>query len=310
MGEAEPFYQIGSGKTPVVLSGLLAAVFGGLAVWLRATRSDAFPLLALFACFALLVFLLTLYRFFAFRVRIDADGVYCRTRPGNGRRYRYAEIRRAWQSGGLEHADTPESYCHLSLADGRLLRFPFYPNDEEAIEYLLAQVAVAQHDAETPEEYRIDGKYFGRSRLAVGVILLALLLGGLFAARSLEIRLFLLPGVALALALCIFLAVRYFCFSVRIGDDGFFCRTTPRNGRFYPYREVVACRVIRRVVRRRGSRRLYSVGQGVEKGYFLFEFTCADGARRRFVFENAVSGHEIDVLQSRIQQGKSAPLAR
>ena len=87
-------YKITSGLTGVILSFIMLAIFGGLAIWFHISQNDAIIISRILVIFAALAFALALYRAVFFKVLIDKEGFYYQTAPGNGRYYHYYEIRR------------------------------------------------------------------------------------------------------------------------------------------------------------------------------------------------------------------------
>ncbi len=304
-------YKIGTGKGPMIAALCLAAVFGGLAVWLYKTENEAFPFLALMFGFTFAVFPLVVYRFLVYKVLIGAEGFYYQTQIGNGRYYSYAEVKRAWTSSGRDQNGIEQDYCNLSLKNGSVIRFLFYGTDEEAVDYLIRQADASRAGQLAEEEscrmsyqmsYRIDGKYLGRVRVAGGLFIAALmiLLDGVVlreAGFDGAARIWMLvPSGLMGVLLCLFLLVNYRSFRVLIEKDGFYCQTNPFNGKYYAYRDIVSCREIEKV--RRNHRHGAAVGAAY---FFFFEFTDVRGKTRRFLFEKPVYEHEINVLKERIR---------
>ena len=178
MDETSYLYKIGSGKLPVILSFIMSAVFGGVAFWLYRTENGAFIFLAFLFALTFLVFLLSVYRFFFYKVLIGVNGFYYRTRLGNGKHYLYSEVEKAWVSSGKSQDGLEDSYCNISFYNGAVIRFMFYATDEEAVNYLIEHSAAAKapEAANERETYRIDGKYLGKAQIAGGIFILIILL--------------------------------------------------------------------------------------------------------------------------------------
>lgn len=107
------------------------------------------------------------------------------------------------------------------------------------------------------------------------------LLGVLFAAIAV-----ILGGTAVASA------VRTIWFCVRVGEDGFYCRTTPWNGGYYPYADAVSCRTEHRWTHHRGTTE-------VSHGYFCI-VTMKNGAVVRFRFERELHRDAVKALKAQI----------
>ena len=87
-------HKITSGLTGVILSFIMLAIFGGLAIWFHVSQNDAIIIGRILVIFAAVAFALALYRAVFFKVLIGKDGFFYQTAPGNGRHYHYYEIRR------------------------------------------------------------------------------------------------------------------------------------------------------------------------------------------------------------------------
>lgn len=110
----------------------------------------------------------------------------------------------------------------------------------------------------------------------------------------------LVPSTALAVAAVWLLVVRYLYFKVQIGENGFYYRTNPFNGRNCEYSEITSCREIKKIIRHR------AVGRNGETVYFFyFEFTNMKGKTQKFQFDKPVHEHEVNVLKERIETAKN-----
>lgn len=85
-------YKIGSGKTPVVLSLIMLAIFGGVTGWLYSENNGAFFFTGLFSAILLALVIATVYRLAFFKVLIGKAGFYYQTGPGNGKFYAYTQV--------------------------------------------------------------------------------------------------------------------------------------------------------------------------------------------------------------------------
>ena len=109
---------------------------------------------------------------------------------------------------------------------------------------------------------------------------------------------FLFPasGIACITAVLAALIVRWYCFQVRIEEDGFYIQTTPFNRKYYRYDSIRNCGTVEKVYRYRRSG-----GRFGRTHYFYFIFTDIHGEQRNFQFQSDIFGHETAVLQNRIE---------
>lgn len=294
-------YEIGTGKMPVILSFIMLALFGGLAIWMYSNRNGAFVFGLLLAILMLLVFLVAVFRYLYYRVWIGKDGFFYQTSPVNGRYYEYGEVEKAWISSGREMNGSQSEYCNIAMRNGSTIRFVFYRVDAKAVKYLIKRVEVrAENNAErVPDEnreYMINGKVYGKSNIVTTAVLLVVV-------AILEIAV--MPhrniiGTIVLTACLIILIIRYHSFRVQIGVDGFYFQTMPQNGRYFKYSDITECREIEKIYRYRrsghhGASRTY---------YYYFQFTDAEGHTYRFQFEKPIYEREVNVLKERIERAK------
>ena len=93
-------YKIRSSKTPVILTFIMFAVFGGLTAWLYSNNNGAFIFLGLFSAILLALVIATAYRLAFYKVLIGKDGFYYQTGPKDGKFYNYADVKKAWVNSG------------------------------------------------------------------------------------------------------------------------------------------------------------------------------------------------------------------
>lgn len=148
-------------------------------------------------------------------------------------------------------------------------------------------------------DYKIDGK----SNMIMRIIIFTVI-SAVFVILTID-QLQPQPNKLLVVALCfgsmavvslwllIILFIRYFCFKVYIGSDGFYFQTNPFNGEYYRYSDIESCSEEIRV-----SRNRYTAG-GLRLYYFVF--TPRNGRSARFQFEKDFYEHEIDILKKRIE---------
>ncbi len=289
----------------MILSAVMLLMFGGLTLWLWEIKNGAVLFAGMLTAILLLVFLLTLYRMCFYRIRIGQASFSYQTGPGNEQILSYCKLRRAWTSQGRQQNGYRSRFCCIDAGPGRVIRFPFFDADKKAVAYLLERVEkLAGREDGQQDIYVIDGKAYGRGRIAACCVLLPVVV--LLDSVALQVSkgagilaVFACLGSATVICAILVLAVQYACFRVEIGTDGFFLRTLPWNGQYYAYRHIVGCREVEKVVRIRRSRR----DAASRSYYYFFSFTDENGKIRRFQFEKPLYSHEIAVLQQRIEQG-------
>lgn len=301
MAQEQWKYVIRSGKMPVVLMFIMSAIFAGIAIWLHSAQNGVFIFAALFAAVMLLVFFVVIYRFLFYRVLIGKDGFFYQTSPGNGKHYNYTEVEEEWISAGTAQNGSKQEYCNIAVSDGSVIRFPFYHTDSKGVEYLVKRVeesAGKYTPIEEKREYIIDGKVYGKARIVIGVVLLAIVafIDAIIIKTSGLIYM-VVPGAVAAVVIVWKLIVRYLCFKVHIGKNRFYFRTNPFNGQYYEYGEIAECREIKKVIRNRAPGHI-----GNRSYYFYFEFTDVQGNTLKFQFEKPIHEYEINVLKERIEK--------
>lgn len=299
MENAKWKYKIGSGKAPVFVSLAMAALFGGLSVWMHKTDNGAYFFCDILTGIMVLVLIATIYRLLFFKVLIGKDGFYYQTQIGNGLYHNYSELKDARVTSGQNLSGYETNWCHFETADGHVSRFGFYYNDKQAVQYFLrrAQSAIAKQAGEdTPRQHRIDGRSSGMVGL-VGAFIAAGMLC-IFDIPFLQLGGFpLLMGlIGLSFAGYIIIAVlcKYFFFQIKIEETGFYCQTNPFNGTYFYYPDIARCWKVKRVYRRRRS--------ATRQYHFYFYFTDHHGKTRRFEYEDDIYGYEVNVLKERIEK--------
>ena len=302
-------YKIGGGVgCGTVLVFLMTVGMAALCLWFYKTGNGAILLGRIILTMFALAFVLSLYRTIFFKVLIGDDGFYYQTAPGNGRYYRYSEIRRAWLSSGRETNAHEAIYCNYETRDGTTVRIAITGADTDAAEYLIERVEVVAAvgltgEADDLRDYTVSGKTQGLTRIAVlmGVIGIALWLSHSLAKEGMPPVSYALPVIASVCAL-VYLFVHYFFYRIDIGRDGFYCRTNPFNGQFYRYRDIASCKVIE-TRKRTGSPRSH----GGRRTYYLHYliFTDKTGKERRIQYDKGLFEREINILVSRINRSQS-----
>lgn len=89
-------------------------------------------------------------------------------------------------------------------------------------------------------------------------------------------------------------------YKIQIQKDGFYCRTTPFDGKYYKYSDIVDCKLIEE------RKKFGSVRRGTrETRYFYFLiFTDMTNKTRKVFYNKALFEWEMNVLVSRIEQAK------
>lgn len=300
-------YKIRSDKMPVILTFIMFAAFGGLTAWLYSTNNGAFIFTGLFSAIMLALVIATVYRLAFFKVLIGKDGFYYQTGPGNGKFYNYVEVEKAWLNSGEAQNRAQEDYCNIEIPGIPVIRFQFFYADEKGVNYLIKRIEATANE-ETAEhrnekaEYHIDGKVFGKTRIVLSIVLLVVvaIIDAVIIKATGQVYLA-VPGVAIALFVLIYLINNNTFFKVEIKENGFYCRTNPFNGQYFEYDKIASCGRIKKVVRTRAH--YYEAAQ--RRYYFFFEFTDVRGKTRRFLFEDPIHGHEVNVLKERIENARN-----
>ena len=299
-------YKITSGITGTVLSAIMLAGFGALAIWMHNTQNGAIVIGRIVVIFAALAFVLALYRALFFKVLIGKDGFFYQSNPMNGKQYSFHEIKEAWISTGRTSNANEMNYCNFETTSGKVTRFFYTGADLDAVEYFLERVEKAQsiqlEQHVEQKEYRISGKVQGIQKIAVMLFLMGILclLVNPLLREGLSIVSVYFP-IILALFSLIYLIIHYCFYKIHIDEKGFFYQTNPFNGKTYKYDEIEECEIVeirRRTgsVHRPGSRRTYYL--------HYFVFTDSTGKERKIAFDKSLFEHEINVLRSRIEQAQ------
>ena len=301
-------HKIGGNVIGTVLCFIMLAGAAALCIWFDKTGNGAILLGRIILTVFAVAFALSLYRVVFFKVLIDRDGFFYQSAPGNGRYYRYSELRNAWVSSGKETNSTSTFYLQFETREGSITRIAILEADMDAADYLVKRVAaVATSDAAGMEDdqrdHVISGKIKGLTKIAV--------IGSIFAiVMWLSYTLFEegLPPLTYALsAIGVFCAFVYvimhtFFYRIEILRDGFYCRTNPFNGQSYKYRDIENCRLIE-------SRKRYGSAyrRGVRETHYLdyLVFTDKTGKEHRIMYDKSLFEREMRILESRINKSHS-----
>lgn len=293
-------YRLGGGLRGFIPSlipaTILFAATGGLALWLYKSGNGAYIFPGFFAALAVFLTIYGLYHALFYKILVSREVFYYQTSPFNGVFYTYSEISKAHISAGIQ-----ASYLSFNTKKGKTVRFRLDSDDDEAAEFFVkcAESAYRTDEAVAPEkwDHKIDGKekgglvgiiFFG----AVFVIFTALAVGTIHSSAVIIPLVFGLTAIPALCALAVLL-VRYFCFMVCIGKDGFYFRSNPFDGRFYKYSDIKSFRVQLKVSNGRSSGSTYS---------YYFTFTEKGGKMRKFLFDRSLHELEIDTLKKRIKE--------
>ena len=292
-------YKIGGRKAPVILTLIMLAGFGSITGWLYSENNGAFLFTGLFSAILLALVIATAHRLVFFKVLIGKDGFYYQTGPGNGKFYEYTQVEKAWIHSGEAQNRAQEEYCNIEIPGIPVIRFQLFAADDKAVNYLIRRIETAKKSNATEnEEYLIDGKVFGKTRIVLGIVfLLVIAFIEAVVIKTSGLAFLVIPGVVMAIYVLISLINSNLFFRVKIEQNGFYCRTNPFNGQYYEYSEITHCERIKKVVRIARPRRAEN-----PRYYFFFAFTDASGATRKFQFEDQIHGHEVNVLQERIEK--------
>ena len=301
-------YKIGGNTIGTVLCFVMLAGAAALCLWLEKTGNGAILFGRIILLVFAVVFLLGLYRVVFFKVLIDRDGFFYQSAPGNGRYYRYTELRNAWVNASKETNSTSTFYLQFETREGAIVRIAILEADLDAADYLVKRVAaVAASDATGMEDdqrdHIISGKVQGLTKIAVigSIFAIVMWLSYTLIQEGLPPLTYALTAIAAFCAL-VYVVMHYFFYRIEILCDGFYCRTNPFNGRFYKYRDITNCKLIE-------NRRQYGSAyrRGVRKTHYLYAlvFTDKTGKERRIEYDKSLFEREINILASRINKNQS-----
>ena len=308
MEEKQWKHKIGGNLVGTILVFIMTVGMAALCIWFEKSSNGAILLGRIILVVFAVAFALSLYRVLFFKVLIDRDGFFYQSAPGNGRHYRYRELRNAWVSSGKETNSTSTFYLQFETREGEITRIAILEADMDAADYLVKRVAaVATSNATGMEDdgrdHIISGKIKGLTKIAVIGSILAIVMW-------LSYSLFEegLPPITYALsAIGVFCAFVYvimhiFFYRIEILRDGFYCRTNPFNGRSYKYRDITNCKLLE-------SRKRYGSAyrRGVRKTHYLdyLVFTDKTGKEHRIMYDKGLFEREMRILESRINKNHS-----
>lgn len=299
-------YQIGGNFQGLIPALIMLAIFGGVTLWLHGSQNSAVVFGGVLTAIALTAVAGVFYCAFFVKVLVGEKGVYHQTNPFNGRFYTYAEIVKAWESAGRLQNGVQGNYCAFQTGSGKVIRFWYYPYESDGVKYFLERIACTDHTnddhhREGQWDYKIDGRHNAKAGILIFSLLWALFtvlaVDQLRDMPNKSIYLaFAFGGVSIPLlCIVIWLIIRYVCFKVLIGENGFYFQSAPLNGRFYQYSDIKNCREVLKTYHHHGTDPSRSY-------HYYFFFTEKGGKSRKFVFEKLIYEREIDLLKERIKR--------
>lgn len=289
-------YKITSNWTAVIAVAITTAVSGGFTFWLYTAHDGAFVGLGGLTAFFAIICVLSAYGAMSFKLLVDKDGFYFRTKPGNGRYYRYREIRSMWLATDKETDLQQATYCNFETMDGKRSRFLVLDPHLDAVDYMIERVeavGASREEDDRDREFVIPGK-----RKVGGLVIFAVLLFPvlylIFRWTSMPLILRIIP-VAVVLIPVVKVFSHGLFFKLKIQKDGFYCRTNPFDGRYYRYSDILDCCLVEA---ERGTRR--------HETYYAYYMKFTDRANRthRVLYDKSLYEREMNELVARIERAK------
>ena len=289
-------YKITGNWTAVIAVAITTAVSGGFTFWLYTAHDGAFVGLGGLTAFFAIICVLSAYGAMSFKLLVDQNGFYFRTKPGNGRYYRYREIRSMWLATDKETDLQQATYCNFETMDGQRSRFLVLDPNIDAVDYMIERVeavGASREEDDRDREFVIPGK-----RKVGGLVIFAMLLFPvlylIFRWTSMPLILRMIPVAAL-LVPTVQVFSRGLFFKLKIQKDGFYCRTNPFDGRYYRYGDILDCCLVEA---ERGTRR--------HETYYAYYMKFTDRANRthRVLYDKSLYEREMNELVARIERAK------
>ena len=288
---------------PMVIA-ITTAVSGGFTFWLYTAHDGAFVGLGGLTAFFAIICVLSAYGAMSFKLLVDKDGFYFRTKPGNGRYYRYSEICSMWISSGRETDTQEATYCNFETIEGKRSRFLVLGSQIDAVDYMIERVeSMGNKSGEDDLDWEIviTGKKeagFVVIPTILSLIMLAVMVM-LFLAWNLPPIVIAVPVILELMSLSQILSLGLF-YKVIIQKDGFYCRTNPFDGRYYRYSDILDWRLVESQ-RKIGSR--YNRGR-IRKMYYFYDLKFIDRAHQthRLPYNKSLYEGEIGELVARIER--------
>ena len=289
-------YKITSSWTAVIAVAITTVVSGGFTFWLYTAHDGAFVGLGGLTAFFAIICVLSAYGAMSFKLLVDQNGFYFRTKPGNGRYYRYREIRSMWLATDKETDLQQATYCNFETMDGKRSRFLVLDPQLDAVDYMIERVeavGASREEDDRDREFVIPGK-----RKVGGLVIFAVLLFPvlylIFRWTSMPLILRMIP-VAVVLIPVVKVFSHGLFFKLKIQKDGFYCRTNPFDGRYYRYGDILDCCLVEA---ERGTRR--------HETYYAYYMKFTDRANRthRVLYDKSLYEREMNELVARIERAK------
>ena len=295
-------HKVTARKGPVIVCAVMFAMFASLTMWLYSVQNGACLFTGIFSGILLLLLAITTHRLMFFKVLIGQHEVFYQTNAFNGTTYPYRNLVKAWVSKGADYNGAHQAYCNLETREKGVIRFLLDDPEDPGIEYMIRQIKQAKkyptgNQNPKDQDYIIDGKVFGKTKMVIGIVIVLIIGAFDFVLYKASGQIFMeILGIFLAGYVLVSFIVNFAFFKIHIGQDGFFYRTNPFNGRSFRYDEIAHCRLFTKKVRirRRGQADL-------PRYYYFFEFTDKTGTTRKFSYENPLHEHEVQVLKERIE---------
>lgn len=289
-------YKITGSWTAVIAVAITTVVSGGFTFWLYTAHDGAFVGLGGLTAFFAIICVLSAYGAMSFKLLVDQNGFYFRTKPGNGRYYRYREVRSMWLATDGMTDLQQVTYCNFETMDGKRSRFLVLDPQLDAVDYMIERVEAvgASHEEDDRDrEFVIPGK-----KKVGGLVIFAMLLFPvlylIFRWTSMPLILRMIPVAALLVPTVQVLSRGLF-FKLKIQKDGFYCRTNPFDGRYYRYGDILDCCLVEA---ERGTRR--------HETYYAYYMKFTDRANRthRVLYDKSLYEREMNELVARIERAK------
>lgn len=289
-------YKITGNWTAVIAVAITTVVSGGFTFWLYTAHDGAFVGLGGLTAFFAIICVLSAYGAMSFKLLVDQNGFYFRTKPGNGRYYRYREIRSMWLATDGMTDLQQVTYCNFETMDGKRSRFLVLDPNLDAVDYMIERVEAvgdSREEDDRDREFVIPGKR-KVGELVIFAMLLFPVLYLIFRWTSMPLILRIIPVAVVLIPVVKVFSYGLF-FKLMIQQDGFYCRTNPFDGRYYRYGDILDCCLVEA---ERGTRR--------HETYYAYYMKFTDRANRthRVLYDKSLYEREMNELVARIERAK------
>lgn len=290
-------YKITGSWTAVIAVAITTVVSGGFTFWLYTAHDGAFVGLGGLTAFFAIICVLSAYGAMSFKLLVDQNGFYFRTKPGNGRYYRYREVRSMWLATDGMTDLQQATYCNFETMDGKRSRFLVLDPQLDAVDYMIERVeavGASREEDDRDREFVIPGKKKVGGLMIFAVLLLPVLYSILFVWTSMPLILRIIPVAVVLIPVVKVFSYGLF-FKLMIQKDGFYCRTNPFDGRYYRYGDILDCCLVEA---ERGTRR--------HETYYAYYMKFTDRANRthRVLYDKSLYEREMNELVARIERAK------